>query len=359
MARRSTEEEIQAADEAYRRLGSLRKAAAELGLHNTTVMDRVRLAKNRADDWQGDKPAAEFPDIPSAEPTYDELKARKIADFQLLDANRKAAALIRVKVKIEGPYGIMAMGDPHVDADGCDWPTLDAHTQLIRRTEGLFGSNVGDITNNWIGRLARLYGAQNMSRTRALIMAEGWLREVNWLWIDPGNHDLWSGADDPVRWITRISGIHYKWQGSRLELVPPSGQSVVVNSRHDHPGFSMYHPTHGPLKASIWDGHADDIYTCGHIHTGGYMLRVDPRGRASHILRLSSYKVYDDHADERGFHSAHLPAGVFIINPHAADRRGRVMFFADPEQGADVLTHMRRMDAEGRRVNITMRKVAA
>lgn len=287
----------------------------------------------------------EYPPIPSPEPSYEELKLRKIEDFQRLDASRRAAALIKVRVKVDGPYGVLVMGDPHVDADGTDWPTLDRHTQLARKTEGLFAANVGDITNNWIGRLARLYGEQSMSRSRALIMAEGWLREVKWLWIDPGNHDLWSGADDPVRWITRLSGVHYKWQGSRLELVPPTGASVVVNSRHDHPGYSMYHPTHGPLKASIWDGHADDIYTCGHIHTGGYMLRVNPVGKISHILRLSSYKVYDNHKDEKGFVSSHLPAGLFIVNPLAADPAGRVLFFADPEEGAEVLTFMRRAKA--------------
>ncbi|MDE2469390.1 MAG: hypothetical protein KGL35_11755, partial [Bradyrhizobium sp.] len=198
-------------------------------------------------DWQGDESVAEFPDLPSDEPAYEELKARQIEDFKRLNANREAAKLIKVKVKIDGPFGIMAMGDPHVDAHGTDWPLLDRHTQIIKRTEGLFGANVGDITNNWVGRLARLYGEQNMGRKRALILAEGWLREVRWLWIDPGNHDLWSGADDPVRWITRFAGVHYKWQGTRLELVPPNGASVIVNSRHDHPGYSMYHPTHGPL----------------------------------------------------------------------------------------------------------------
>lgn len=294
--------------------------------------------------------AAEFPEIPSPDPSYEDLKARSIADFGLLDANRKASSLIRVKVNIEGPFGIMMMGDPHVDADGCDWPTLDRHTQLIKRTPGLFGANVGDITNNWVGRLGRLYGEQNMGRKRALIMAEGWLKEVDWLWIDPGNHDLWSGGDDPIRWITRAAGIHYKWQGSRLELVPPSGSSVIINSRHDHPGHSIYHPTHGPLKASIWDGHADDIYTCGHIHTGGYLLRVNPVGKASHILRLSSYKVYDNHADERGFRAAPLAAGVFIINPHARDQRGRVTFFADVDEAAHVLTVMRSLHALGPRL---------
>jgi hypothetical protein len=234
------------------------------------------------------------------------------------------------------------MGDPHIDADGTDWPLLDRHTQLIKRTPALFGANVGDITNNWVGRLSRLYADQNMGRKRAIILAEGWLREVRWLWIDPGNHDLWSGADDPVRWITRFSGVHYKWQGSRLELVSPDGSSVIVNSRHDHPGHSQYHPTHGPLKASIWDGYHDDIYTCGHIHHGGYHMQVHNTGIISHCLRLSAYKVFDDHKDERGFRDGHLAASLFIVNPSAKERRHRVLYFSDIDEGAAILADMRK-----------------
>ena len=335
--------------------GSIVQAAKFLKMPYETLRSRYYTAKamgltpsgdlssiEKPNDWQEAEPAFEYPDLPSPEPTYAELKARAVEDFNRTHAHREAAKLIKIKVRIDGPYGIMTMGDPHVDDNGTDWPLLDRHTQLIKRTPGLFGANVGDITNNWIGRLSRLYGQQNMSRSRALILAEGWLREVRWLWIDPGNHDLWSGADDPVRWIAKLSGFHYKWQGSRLELVSPNGSSVIVNSRHDHPGHSMYHPTHGPLKASIWDSYHDDIYTCGHIHSGGYILKAHPNGKLSHCLRLSAYKVYDSHKDEKGFLDAHLPAALFIINPSAKEQRNRIMFFHDVEEGAAVLTDMRK-----------------
>lgn len=354
-----SDEVAQATLDAWGRNGaSHERAAAELGIARSTFQARLQIARERgmrpavvppqryggmpAPDWQATAPAAEFPEIPDAEPSYEELKSRQISDFTRLHAHKEAAKLIRVNVRIDGPYGVMAMGDPHLDDAGTNWPLLDAHTRLIQRTEGLFGANVGDLSNNWIGRLARLYANQNVSRSRALILIEGWLREVRWLWIDPGNHDLWSGADDPVRWITRFAGIHYKWQGSRLELVPPSGASVVVNSRHDHPDYSQWHPTHGPLKAATMDGYGDDIYTCGHIHAGAYHLHVHPTAKLSHVLRLSSYKVYDQHKDERGFRDANLPAGVFVVNPLAPTNTGRVTFFADPEAGADYLTFLRR-----------------
>ncbi|MDE2473156.1 MAG: hypothetical protein KGL35_31725, partial [Bradyrhizobium sp.] len=79
---------------------------------------------------------------------------------------------------------------------------------------------------------------------------------------------------------------------------------------------------------------------------------VNPRGKTSHILRLSSYKVYDSHKDEKGFPDAHLPAGVLIINPMIAEQQGRVCFVADPELGADMLTFLRRHHAASKRVTV-------
>lgn len=343
--------------------GGAAAAADFVGVPRSTMRGWCNLARKMGlsaiptqfppqDDWQSREPAFEYPELPPKEKSYEEVKASQIDHFERLKTHREAAKLIKVRVKLDGPYGVMVKGDPHLDNPGTDWPLLDRHIQIIKRTEGLFGANVGDLTDNWVGRLARLYANSHVSRSEAIVLIEGYLREVRWLWIDPGNHDLWSGADDPVQWITRFAGVHYKWQGSRLELVPPSGESVIVNSRHDHPGHSQYHPTHGPLKASIWDGFNDDIYTCGHIHSGGYMINPHNNGKISHIFRASSYKVYDDHKDERGFMERHLPAGVFIINPHAPGI-GKITFFGDVEHGADVLTWMRRRYSQGKTVEVS------
>jgi len=341
-------EAAQAALDAWARHNrSWRAAAEELGIAKATFENRLKRAREMelrpgGADWQGAEPAAEFPAIPSAEPSYAELKERMKADFARLSAHKEASKLLRVKVKIDGPYGIMPIGDPHLDNNGTDWPLLDRHVNLIKRTEGLFGTNVGDTSDNWVGRLARLYADSNLSRKRALILIEGFMREVRWLFVDKGNHDAWSGVDDPIAWFARDAGTHYKWEGSRVELVSPCGSSIVINSRHDFPGRSQYHPTHGPLKAATFDDHSDDIYTCGHIHIGGYMLRVSPTGKISHLLRLSSYKVYDSFKDQRGFLDGHLPSSVFVVNPAATDPLKRVKYFADPEDGADYLTFLRR-----------------
>ena len=318
-----------------------------LNLPRTTIQHRLKICKKLFDsekieenNFQSEtNNLVEYPFIPDSEPTYEELKLRSIEDFKRLEASKKASKLIKLKIKIDGPYGIMLMGDPHIDDSGTDWGALDKDIKIVKNTPAMFGANVGDITNNWIGRLARLYSNQNMSRSRAVKMTEGFLKEIPWLWIDPGNHDLWSGADDPVKWITRFTGILYKWQGSRLELISSNGRSIIVNSRHDHPGHSMYHPTHGPLKAAQFDACHDDIYSCGHTHSGGYMLFVHPNGKMSHLIRLSSYKIYDNFKDERGFRDHSLPSAVFVVNPNSEKQ---VTFFHSAQEGADYLTFLRK-----------------
>jgi len=68
--------------------------------------------------------------------------------------------LINIKIKLHGPIGILHFGDPHVDDDGTDLAEIYSLCNLVNNTDGLFGGNLGDIQNNWIGRLQALYGQQ-------------------------------------------------------------------------------------------------------------------------------------------------------------------------------------------------------
>lgn len=295
-------------------------------------------------DYVAPPRAFETEPIPSPEPDYESLVERMIEDFHRRKQHRDAVRLITIQVRIDGPYGVLVMGDPHLDDPGTDWPMLRADIRTIKRTPGLFCGNVGDLRNNWVGRLARLYSQQSITATQSLILAEGFLNELREkiLWIDGGNHDVWSGADDPLVWIARQAGITYQWHGNRLRLLSPNGAHVIINSRHDHPGWSLWNPSHGPLKAAQLDALHDDIYTCGHLHTGAYQLFPHPNiNTISHLFRASGYKIFDGYADARGLTARHLPRGVFVIDPER-EQRHRITFFADPELAADFLTHLRR-----------------
>jgi hypothetical protein len=78
------------------------------------------------------------------------------------------------------------------------------------------------------------------------------------------------------------------------------------------------------------------------------MIYPHNNGKVCHIFRASSYKVYDQHKDERGFKDHALPAGVFVVDPEASTEMSRVVFFGEPEAGADVLKWKRRRFKQGK-----------
>jgi hypothetical protein len=249
-----------------------------------------------------------------------------------------------MKIKIPGAIGILHFGDPHVDDDGTDIEALERHTDLVRKTEGLFAANVGDTTNAWAGRLARLYADQATSAAQAWRIAEWFIGRCDWLYMIGGNHDLWMGAGDPLKWITRQQDALYKASEARIALRFPNGLEVRINARHDHSGSSIWNPAHGPMKAALM-GTRDHLYVAGHKHESAYSVLKDAiSGITMHAMKVASYKIYDRYAKERGFRDNCLsPCALTTINPALPpDHPDLVKVWWDPEEGADYLTFLRR-----------------
>jgi hypothetical protein len=280
---------------------------------------------------------------PPTEPIdSDELVARRKVQFARKRQCEIERALIRVKVNIDGPIGILHFGDPHVDDDGTDIDALERHTDLVRNTPGLFAGNVGDTTNNWVGRLARLYGQQSTSAAEGWALAEWFVGRCRWLYMVAGNHDMWSGAGDPMMWIARQNGALYKETNVRLALDFPNGREVRVNVRHDFTGHSMWNPAHGSMRAAQ-QGVKDHILVNGHKHVTGYGIIKDGHsGLVSHCIQVGSYKIYDRYAQEKGFRDQSIsPCAVTVIDPASPDEVGIVHTFWDAELAADFLTWKR------------------
>lgn len=272
----------------------------------------------------------------------DLIKARK-KRFQIKEQARKARRLINVKINMTGPIGILHMGDPHVDDDGTDIEAIDRDLTLCETTEGLFAANVGDLHNNWVGRLSRLYGEQSTSAAEAWQLVEWMVTRVPWLYLLKGNHDLWSGSGDPLEWMRIPGGGVKEAHGARLNLQFPNGNEVRVNARHDFAGHSMWNTVHGATKA-FKAGWQDHLLTCGHKHTSGYNILKDPAsGLIGHAIRVAGYKRYDRYADELGLPDQNIsPSVVTIINPDRSDDDpGMITTIWDAQEGADFLTWKR------------------
>lgn len=335
-----SDDQLREALEAYERCNNSKRAAANyLGIPRQTFDHRLREAQRRGVKTAGFEPVT----LPDEVVSTEELLARRKRQFLQKQQYEEAAKLIPINVTIDGPIGILHFGDPHVDDDGTDIIALERHVEIVKKTEGMFGANVGDTTNGWVGRLAHLYGQQSTSAKEAWQIAEWFLTQFRWLYIIAGNHDLWAGAGDPIKWIARQTSSLYQSSEVRAALNFPNGTSVRINARHDFSGSSIYNPAHGPMKALTW-GVRDHIATCGHKHVSGYGVMKDPdSGITMHAIQIGSYKIYDRYAKEKGFRDQMLgPCAVTIIDPYLPQTHpDLVKVYWDAEEGAKALEDRR------------------
>jgi hypothetical protein len=323
---------------------SHREIAAALGIGVATVSQWANAP--RAGEMQTLHGKGFSTEQPVDEIDIDELVTRRKGQFSRKKRLDDAGKQIKVRVAFPGPIGILHLGDPHVDDDGTDIAALEQHTDIVRETDGMFIANVGDTTNNWVGRLGMLYANQSTTAREAWALAEWLFKRMGdkCLYIVGGNHDAWSGSGDPLRWIARdaTAAAISKSSEVRIRLQFPVGRDVTINARHDFKGHSLYNPAHGAMKALL-QGIRDDIAICGHKHTSGYgVVKNVDNGNVGHAIQVASYKLIDDYAKTGGFRDQHIsPCAVTVIDPTADDPADVVQLFWNPERAAKYLRMLR------------------
>jgi hypothetical protein len=339
-----TDEQLRAVAE---RCGwAARTTAREAGVHyNGHFLARLKRMRVEA---AATSQVLTVPSPPDSSVPIDELVERRKREFEHKREHMDARKLIPVIVKSSLPIGILHFGDPHLDDDGTDLGLVEDHAKLVRDTPGLYGATPGDTTNNWIGRLARLYAQQGTTACDGWRLAEWFIHEVrDWLYLVGGNHDLWSGSGDPLHWIAARAGALYQPSEVRIALRFPNKAEVRINCRHDFAGRSQWNPAHGPMKA-LFLGVRDHIAIAGHTHESAYGLLKDPQsGITMHGLRVASYKTYDRYALDHGFRDQTLsPCALTVIDPRLPPTHpGIVQVFWDPFQGAEYLGWLRKRQA--------------
>jgi UDP-2,3-diacylglucosamine pyrophosphatase LpxH len=289
------------------------------------------------------------PDLPEID--IDELIERRIKQFRRKKQKYENDKIISVRVRREGPIGLAFVGDMHLDDDGTDLEQVLEHVDLLDGSvEGLYAGNVGDVFNNWAGRLARLYAEQSTSSREALALVEYILNRINWLYYHDGNHDLWNQGGDILRHILRGAAVVHKSNKIRLALQLPNGRDVKIYSVHGFRGKSMWSEVFGAAKTAQLDGEHHDIYVGGHIHTSGYAHGMRPSsGRMWHAIQVASYKKIDRYAEELNLDPKDLyNCPVALIDPHATSEVNFVRFEFDPKEGAERLKWMRKRWKEGK-----------
>ena len=318
--------------------GSKAVAARDLGIPLPTFQHRLKRYWEYKSANDSSTPGFSVPPLPSPELTPEELVENATQRFERKRRASDARKCIEVRINEQKPIGIMWMGDPHVDDDGCDWTTLRRDIALCRDTEGLYAANLGDTTNNWVGRLARLYAHQEATETQAWRIAEWFIQSLPWLVVIAGNHDMWSGGGSPLRFIQRQVGIESDW-AARFRLRWPNGAAYTVDARHDHPGHSQWNALHAQRKAALFSAGAD-LYIAGHRHNWA-LAQMEEQGRTVTLARARGYKFHDEYCLIKGF--AEQTQGQSIMTVLEPLNSGEVAChaFVDPVQGAQFLTWLR------------------
>ena len=329
--------------------------AERMGIPPMTLRSRLSRAKQLyglepdPEAFQPPKaqPIFEVEGLPwDGEPDAEELIAKLALQHRTRSEHHHAAKLRQVRVNMDGPVALAGFGDPHIDDPGCAWGDLERDVRICRDTPGIMAVNVGDSTNNWVGRLMRLYADQEVTSKQALKLIEWLMTALPWLVDQTGNHDSWNTEKgDPAAILHRLLKLPgIREDGSnRLRLSLPSGAEVFMHVRHDFPGGSQFNPAHALVRETLF-GFRDHILMCGHRHSTGYIpvFHNDPR-RLCHGFRLGTYKDFDHYAAEKGFQDTNWARSMgAVINPdHADDPTRYIKPFFNLEEMAEYLTWRR------------------
>jgi len=316
-------------------------AAKSLGLSYATFNARLYCARERLPDLTKE-PEFEVPDLPSEELPIEELIEYKRKRFRTRKKATDAHEWIDVKVNIDGPVGILWMGDPHIDDNHCDWEKLYSDVELIKSNPAIKGASIGDVHNNWIGRLSlKMSPSQETTDSQTYMLIEWLINNMDPLILIRGNHDNWTpSAKDPMTWMEQPKNISADWQ-VKFRLNFPNGYSLSVDARHDFPGHSQYSNLHGLMKASLWNSDAD-LYVAGHKHNWGIQKVEQVNGKVSSLVRLRGYKYHDQYAIDKGFHQQqHGQSILQVIDPYSASVSKQLMF-ENVEEGRDYLEFLQK-----------------
>ena len=334
----------EAIDAVERCEGNQSAAAASLGISRNTLRYRLQEGLRAL----GNELAA----VPAAEPLPpDDIEMPEIIDimkrrFALRHEHVAAKRWRRFNVPTDGPYALMLFGDPHIDDDGCNWSLLTDHCELAARTKHLYAVSVGDVTNNWVGRLSRLYAEQETSVSTARKLIKWLLAESGvpwWLWIH-GNHDAWADGIPIIEGMNSNHIVMEDWQ-AKVTLVSPNGHEQRMWVAHNFPGTSQWNKLHGAQKAAQMKDWAH-LYVAGHHHNWAlHQEEHDHRNFVYWLARVRGFKFHDSYADHLGFgEQAYGASMIAVIDPNA-DKLNAMTCFADPHEGADFLAFKRRKKA--------------
>ncbi len=305
---------------------AIQGAFSALGLCSSSRPEPMPIV-NKGDDVEGEQP-------------IEDLIASRV------EASKRKAARSSVHNRTlelpAEPFGLLLVGDPHVDNEGCDWESLFDHISLAQQTPNVLGVCVGDMQDNWIGRLGKLYSKSSITATDGWRLSKWLLDSLQWLAVVGGNHDEWATVPgmDPLKLLSKDADVLcYAPDEIRVTMTwkdRPDLEPLITLVRHDFAGRSWFHSTHGPNKEAMLDGRAH-ILVSGHLHQWGSLVTEQRHQRVTHAMRVRGYKRNDDFARSKGFpEQAYGESALLVIDPEG-DGPQKIQEFWNIEEGCRFL----------------------
>lgn len=198
-----------------------------------------RTLSHRIDKLKLDRKKFTAPFLPSESRSLDELVRDRIEESRRSKNADDARNLIPIQINMDGPFGLLIFGDPHVDDGGTDFELLAAHRQIAIEHPFVVSGSIGDHQNGWIGRLGSLYGSQMTTAKEAWKLVEWLVSPLNWLFLIGGNHDC---LDMQTEVLTRRGWLKFddiRDDDEIMSLIPETGEwewgpiLTKVDRQHD------------------------------------------------------------------------------------------------------------------------------
>lgn len=347
-------------DDLARLEGNVSALAKERGIPRQTIQSQLRKARKAETDGQLLPPdesplKARIPDFGEDDVPIEEIITAMDRRFTKRAAYKDRREWFPVAMPDSFPVGIAFVGDPHLDDDGCNWPLLREHVGLLK-APGVYAVNIGDSSNNWAGRLMRLYANQESSKKTAYKLVRWFMHDagVPWLLWLLGNHDAWGDGAAVIHEMARGTVEVFDWQ-AKFVLTFPNGFECPTWAAHSFKGTSIYNPVHGAMRAAKFGQKCPRLLVQGHHHEYSTFHGIyEDLDLDYWAVKARGYKFLDDYADLHQFGSNSYGATVLgVIDPQT----GKIRCYEDLAEGVAEL--QRRRAAAGCKLSAKALRAAA
>lgn len=250
-----------------------------------------------------------------------------------------------VAIDSDKPVGVTLFSDIHWGATGLDVKALVADTEIVRDADGMYAFCLGDLTDNWIGKLAGIAGEQSVSVPQEKAAAEWWLEQLAGKMpvVVAGNHDnrsITQAHIDYVHGMLRGSQLLYGKDEVRFTLKVGDGE-WRWKCRHLFKGNSQWNETHAAEK----DGKMRDVWdfaASGHYHKPTIIRPFynEMRDKLCYACNIGTYKGEDDYATMLGYRHHKTEYTATII--YFPDGRVHIAQGATLEESCRYLKYLRK-----------------